>query len=184
MAVAFAGVILGLALVHRHTDGERDRGHRLLAEVADVLVRDQHNLSELRLVNVYLARELARRGDHDEAIALMSAALDHMVREGQMLSWGTPATGVLVETLLDRGAEGDVAKAEAAVERLAVTPADDDLAIREIWLLRMRALIARARRDDVTYRNLVGEHRAMADSLGYEGHINWAATMGGSGSTH
>ena len=30
-----------------------------------------------------------------------------------------PATGVLVETLLDRGAESDVAEAEAVIERLA-----------------------------------------------------------------
>ena len=34
--------------------------------------------------------------------------------------WGISATGVLVETLLDRGADADVAEAEAAIERLAV----------------------------------------------------------------
>ena len=184
MAVAFSGVILALALVHHHRDPERERGQKLLAEIADILERGQHNLSELRLVDAYLARELARRGDHDDAIRLLFTALDELVREGQLLSWGIPATGVLVETLLDRGAEGDVAKAEAAVERLAAVPAGDELAIREIWLLRMRALLARVRGDGVTYRNLVGEYRAMAETLGYEGHINWAATMGGSGSTH
>ena len=32
---------------------------------------------------------------------------------------------VLVETLLDRGADGDVAEAEAAIERLAAAPADE-----------------------------------------------------------
>jgi hypothetical protein len=31
----------------------------------------------------------------------MRAALDHLIRSGQLLSWGIPATGVLVETLLD-----------------------------------------------------------------------------------
>ncbi len=40
-------------------------------------------------------------------------------RAGQLLSWGIPATGVLVETLLDRGADGDVAEAEAAIEQSA-----------------------------------------------------------------
>ena len=35
----------------------------------------------------------------------MRAAADHLFREGQLLGWGIPATGVLVETLLDRGAE-------------------------------------------------------------------------------
>ncbi len=124
-ALAFARVTLGLALVHRHTDAERDRGQKLLAEVSDVFLRRGHNLCELPLVNVYLARERARRGDRDEAIPLMRAAVDHLVREGQLLSWGIPATGVLVETLLDRGADGDVAEAEAAIERLAAAPADD-----------------------------------------------------------
>jgi hypothetical protein len=52
--------------------------------------------------------------------------------------------GVLVETLLDRGTDGDVAEAETAIERLAAAPTDDRLAIREIWLLRLRALLARA----------------------------------------
>ena len=115
IALVFARVILGLALIHRHTDAERDRGQQILAEVSEVIERRGHSLSELRLVNAYLARERARRGDRDEAIPLMFAAVDQLVREGQLLSWGTPATGVLVETLLDRGAEGDVAEAEAAI---------------------------------------------------------------------
>ena len=155
MAVVFARAMLGLALVHRHTDAERDRGQKLLAEVSDVILRRGHNLSELRLVNVYLARERARRGDRDEAIPLMRRRRRRSVREGQLLSWGIPATGVLVETLLDRGAEGDVAEAEAAIERLAAAPADDGLVMRDIWLLRLRALLARARGDDVAYRDLV-----------------------------
>ena len=168
---------LGLALVHRHTDAERDRGQKLLNEASDVILRRGHNLSELPLINVYLARERARRGDRDEAIPLMRAAVDELVREGQLLSWGIPATGVLVETLLDRGAEGDVAEAEAAIDRLAAAPADDGLVMREIWLLRSRALLARARGDDVAYRDLVGRYRAMAESLGFEGHIAWAEAM-------
>ena len=109
--------------------------------------------------------------------ALMCAAVDHMAREGQLLSWGMPATGVLVETLLERRAEGDVAEAEAAIERLAAAPGDDGLAMREIWLLRLSALLARARGDDVAYRDLVRRYRAMAESLGFEGHMAWAAAM-------
>ena len=107
----------------------------------------------------------------------MFAAVDELVREGQLLSWGIPATGVLVETLLDRGAEGDVAEAEAAIERLAAAPADEGLAIRDIWLLRLRALLARARGDDVAYQDLVSRYRAMAESLGFEGHIDCAKAM-------
>ncbi len=49
-----------------------------------------------------------------------------------------------METPLDRGADGDVAEAEAAIERLAAAAADDALVMREIWLLRLRAPLARA----------------------------------------
>ena len=76
------------------------------------------------MVNVYLAGERARRGDRD-AISLMRAAVDHLFREGRRLAWGIAATGVLVQTLLDRGAAADVAEAEAAIERLAIAPSDE-----------------------------------------------------------
>jgi hypothetical protein len=177
MAVVFAGAIPGLALVHRNTDAELDRGRKLLAEVSDVILRRGHNLSELRLINVYLARDRARRGERDEAIPLMVAAVDELIREGQLLSWGIPATGVLVETLLDRGAEADVAEAEAAIERLAAAPGGDGLAIRDIWLLRLRALLARARGDEIAYQDLAGRYLEMAKSLGLGGHITWAEAM-------
>ena len=101
-----------------HTATERDRGQKLLAEVSEVLLRQGQHLGDLPIVEVYLARERARRGDRDEAIPLMRAAVDHLFREGRLLAWGIPATGVLVETLLDRGADGDVAEAEAAIEQV------------------------------------------------------------------
>ena len=55
--------------------------------------------------------------------------------------------------------------------------ADDGSAMRDITLLRLRALLARARGDDVAYRDLVSRYRAMAESLGFEGHIAWAEAM-------
>jgi class 3 adenylate cyclase len=177
LAVAFTRVTLGVALVHRHTAAERDRGQKLLAEVSDVFLRQGHNLSELPLLNTYSARESARRGDRDDALAVMHAAVDHLFRDGQLLEWGIPATGVLVETLLDRGADSDVAGAEAAIERLAAAPTDDGLVIREVWLLRLRALLARARGEGVNYLGFVNRYREMATSLGFEGHIAWAEAM-------
>ena len=134
---------LGLALVHRTHRAERERGQKLLGEVREVCLQRGFHLAELPIVNVYLARERARRGDRDDAIPLMRAAVDDLIRAGQLLAWGIPATGVLVETLLDRGADGDVAEAEAAIDRLAAAPADEGLVIRDIWLLRLRALLAR-----------------------------------------
>jgi hypothetical protein len=177
MALAFARTALGVALVHRQTAAERDRGQTLLAEVSDVFLRRGHNLGDLPIVNAYLARERARRGDRDDTIPLMSAAVDHLFREGQLLGWGIPVTGVLVETLLDRGADSDVAEAEAAIERFAAAPADEGLVIREIWLLRLRALLARAHGDDTAYADFRDRYRDMARTLGYEGHIAWAEAM-------
>jgi class 3 adenylate cyclase len=176
-AVAVARLTLGFALVHHQTDAERDRGHTLLAEVGEVFLRRGHNLGDLPAVEVYLARERARRGDRDDAIPLMRAAVDHLFREGQLLLWGPAATGVLVETLLERGADGDVAEAQAAIERLATASADDGLVMREIWLLRLHALLARAHGDDTGYRDYRDRYRSLATSLGYEGHIAWAEAM-------
>ena len=44
-------------------------------------------------------------------------------------------------------------------------------------LLRMRALLARARGEDSTYRDSRDRYRAMATSLGFEGHMKWAEAM-------
>ena len=83
----------------------------------------------------------------------------------------------MVETLLERGAEGDLAEAQEAIGRLANLPADEGWAMLEITLLRLRALLSRGHGDDVAYRDLVGRYRAMAESLGFEGHIDWAEAL-------
>jgi hypothetical protein len=79
--------------------------------------------------------------------------------------------------LLDHGTDGDVAEAKAAIERLAAAPADDGLVIRDIWLRRLRALLARADGDEAAYRDLRDRYRAMAKTLGFDGHIAWAEAM-------
>jgi len=177
IALSNAWAALGLALVYRQTVAERDRGEKLLTEVSEVFLRRGHNLSDLPIISVYLARERARRGDRDEAVPLMRATVNDLFREGMLLAWGVPAAGVLVETLLDRGADGDVAEAEAAIERLAAAPTDDALAVRDIWRLRLRALLARAHGDKARYREYRDRYRDMANTLGFEGHIEWAEEM-------
>jgi hypothetical protein len=176
LALATARVTLGVALVHRRSDGERDRGKKLLVEVSEAYARGGHNLMDLPIVEVYLARETARRGDSNGAIPLMRAAVDALFREGLLLGWGFPATGVLVETLLDRGAESDLVEAEAAINRLARLPTDG-LMVRDIWLLRLHALLARARGDGAAYAHLRDRYRDTARTLGLEGHIAWAEAM-------
>ncbi len=99
-----------------------------------------------------------------------------MFHRGQ-LGYCTGATAFLVETLLERGAGDDVAEAEAAIDRLAAAPDDDGLVAREVWLLRLGALLARAHGDDAAYRDYRDRYRAMATSLGFEGHMKWAEVM-------
>ena len=177
LQLGVAWLTLGLALVHRHTDAERDRGQQLLAEVREVFRRGGHFLCDLPMLDVYVAREAARRGDRDQAIPLMRAAVDQLVDGGQLLSWGVPATGALVETLLERGAESDVAEAVAAIERLAAAPADEGLMLTEIWLQRLRALLARAQGDFDAYTRSRDRYRDMARTHGFEGHTAWAEAM-------
>ena len=78
LALAFTQMALGVALAHRQTDADRDHGHELLAEVGDMFLRLRDVLLDLQFINVYVARERARRGDRDAAIPLMRAAVDHL----------------------------------------------------------------------------------------------------------
>jgi class 3 adenylate cyclase len=176
-ALAQARGALGVALVHRHPAAERGRGHKLLAEGCEMCRRSGQALSGVPFFEAYVARERARRGDRDQAIPLMRAAVEHFCEGRRLAGLGVPVTGVLVETLLDRGADGDVAEAEAAIERLAAAPAEEGLVIRDIWLLRMCALLARAHGDATAYMDLRDRYRDMATSLGFEGHIAWAEAM-------
>jgi AAA ATPase domain len=177
LAVALTRMTLGTALAHRPTGGERDRGQKVLAAVSEVFLRRGHNLSELPIVDVYSGRERARCGGRDDAIPLIRGAVDHLFRDERLLAWGVPATGVLVEILLDRGAAADAAEARAAIERLAAARADEGLVIREIWLLRLHALLARAHGDDTAYRDYRDRYRDMARTLGFDGHMKWADAM-------
>jgi hypothetical protein len=184
VAVAISRMTLGIALVHRPTGTERDQGQRILAELGDVFLRRGFFLAELPIVEVCVAREKARSGDLDGAIPIMRVAVDDQFREGRLLGWSIPTTGALVETLLDRRAEGDLVEADAAIERLAeaaierlAAPSDGGFAVRDIWLLRLRALSARAHGDDASYTHFRDRYRDMAKTLGFEGHIEWAEAM-------
>jgi adenylate cyclase len=131
---------------------------------------------ELWDVDGYTARDRAARGDRDGALPLMRTAVKELIQAGQFPHCDA-STGALVEMLLDRGADADIDEAEAAIARLAAAPADDGLVIREVWLLRLRALLAHAKGDDTAFRDYRDRYRAMAKSLGFEGHIAWAEAM-------
>jgi hypothetical protein len=173
IALIFAEYALGVTLLHRDGAADRDRGLELMVQAREWQRGRMPSL--VPLTELVDARERARRGERDTAIPVMRKALDVLRQAGQV-GYGVFGTGNLVETLLDRGAEGDLAEAQEAIDWLANLPADGS-AMVEITLLHMRTLLARARGDDVAHRDLVSRYRAMAESLGFEGHIAWARAM-------
>jgi hypothetical protein len=174
-ALGLAAYTLAVGLLNRDAAADRHRGLELMMQTRDIWLR-KRALFLIPVTDLWAARETAKRGDRDAAIPVMRQAVDEL-RQAEHLFYGVWGTGVLVETLLERGTQGDLAEAQEAIDRLAVQWVDDGSAIREITLLRLRALLSRARGDDVAYRDLVARYREMAKSLGFEGHIAWAEAM-------
>lgn len=176
IALGLARVTMGYALLNRESPADRERGLTILGEVRQMCLSGRFYLSELVGIDVYTARERAKRGDRAGTIRILRQAIDDLFHSGQ-LSYNILATGILAETLVDRGAKGDLAEAEAAINRLAAIPVEDRLILRDIMLLRSRALIARAKGDDAGYREFRDRYREIASRLGFEGHMALAAAL-------
>jgi hypothetical protein len=173
-ALGLAAYTLGVGLLNQDAAADRDRGLESMLQARDVWLRRRIHFL-IPVTDVWAARETARRGDRDAAIPVMRQALDEL-RQGYPF-YGLWATGVLVETLLERAAGGDLAEAQEATDWLANLSADDRSAILDITLLRLRALLARARGDAVDFQDLLSRYRETAESLGFEGHIVWAEDL-------
>jgi len=61
----------------------------------------------------------------------------------RQLAYGPAGTAFLVEALLARGSKSDLGGAQSAIDRAGTLPADEGLALRDIWVLRLRALFTR-----------------------------------------
>jgi hypothetical protein len=99
-----------------------------------------------------------------------------LTNSGEILIRGA-ASAALVTALLMRGHDTDVREAEAVVDQLAGAPTEPGFVLNDIWLLRLRALLARAHGDAPTYAHFRDRYRDMATSLGFDGHIAWAEAM-------
>jgi adenylate cyclase len=176
IALGVARVAMAHVLLHRDSQADRDRGLELLDEVGEMVRQGRYYLSELPVILMYNAFAAARRGDREDALSLLRTAVDDSFSSGQ-LPHCLLTTRALVQTLINRPDDGDVAEAEAAIERLEAAPAEDGLVLRDVWLLRLRALLAKVRGDEVTYREFRDHYRDMAESLGFEGHLTWAESM-------
>jgi adenylate cyclase len=109
-------------------------------------------------------------------VELALTVVDDLFDSGEYI-WSALATTVLVEALLQRGDDADLRDARAAIDRLAAVPMDPGFVLYEITLLRLRALVARALGDEAAYRDYRDRYRAMARTLGFEGHIAWAEAL-------
>ncbi|HEY2502787.1 MAG TPA: AAA family ATPase, partial [Mycobacterium sp.] len=125
IALIFAEYSLGAALLNRDAAADRHRGLELMVQAREW--QRERMPSLVPLTELLAAGERARRGDRDAAIAVMRKAVDELHQEGR-LGYGVLGTSILVEALLERGAEGDLAEAQEAIDRLANLLADDGAA--------------------------------------------------------
>ena len=175
LALGFALFAMGVALVERNSAAAA-RGLQLLRQVREMSVGDRFYRAHVPLINAWIGRGVARCGDREGALPVLRSANDDLFDGGQF-GHCTAATRLLVRELLVDSDESGVGEAEAAIERLAAVPVLDGLAIQQITLLELRALLARAKGDEVAYRDCRDRYRAMATSLGFEGHMKWAEAM-------
>jgi class 3 adenylate cyclase len=168
--------VLGIALGTREDAADHQRGIELFAQVREMCVQQRFYQSELPAFELHAARDSVLRGDCESAVPVIRRVLNEFLEAGQ-LAYGAVGTTFLVEALLGCGTEGDVAEAQSAIDRASKLPPDESLVLRDVWLLRLRALVARAHGDDDAYRELADRYGAVAKSLGFEGHIAMAAAM-------
>ena len=175
VGLELAHLAQGLVLSRRPTSAGRDVALEVLRRARDAQVRQRH-LVYATMADIRIAELTAEAGEVQGAIERARSIVDRLFENGQMLVRGA-ATAALVESLLRGGSDSDLVEAEAAIERLAAVPTDPGFVLNEIPLLRMRALLAQAHGDEAAYRDCRDRYRAMATSLGYEGHMKWAEAM-------
>ncbi|OBH71235.1 cyclase [Mycobacterium mantenii] len=175
LALDLAQSVHGLALTYQ-SGPARERAFELLAKVRERIVDNRFALTNLPIIDVHIAREKARTGDIAGSIESARAIVDELLNSGGCI-WTALAITVLVEALLQRGGEGDLDEAARAMDQLVAVPTDPGFVVNEISLLRLRALLARARGDEASYRDHRDRYRAKAASLGFEGHMRWAEAM-------
>jgi adenylate cyclase len=165
---------LAIAMAHGSGDS-RARGLEILDEVRKFAVQRRYSRTAIPIVDCLRAQDLRRRGDVDGAIDLARTMVTDLIDIGAS-TWVPLATAALVESLLQRGSARDLEEAQTAIDRLAAVPIDRGLVFYDVWLLRLRALTARAR-GDADYCDCRDRYRSKVIELGYEGHIAMAEAM-------
>jgi len=173
VAVAYALINCAIALLHKDSEAS---GLEYLAQAKQMLVTEQLTMTLRRMSVIEFARERARSGDIDGAIELANGVLAQQFDTGEMIFRG-PATTALVEALLARGSAADFEDAERAVDTLEAVPTEPGFVLHQLPILRLRALLARARGDDDGYRQFSKRFRDKAKEAEFEGYLAQAEEM-------
>lgn len=170
-----ARYVRGMTLL-THGGPHRDEGIGLLSQAREAAVCERFTMALIGFIDIHLVNEKIRMGELDEAVELARPAVAADYDAGGTIMRAA-AVAALVEALLNRRAPNDVDEAQAAVERLEAVPTEPGFVFNKIWLLRMRALLAGALDDTAAYRDYRDSYRAMANALGFDGHVAWAREM-------
>jgi adenylate cyclase len=166
--------MLATALAYRD-DPDRQPALDAMDEIREMSVGNRFTRTAIAIIDAWKAQEQARQGDRNGALEQLRSVVAEL-RSAPQFARYIAATPILVETLLSGADEADLREAEAVIDQLASAPGDD-LVFRDIMLLRLRTMLARAQGDEQFYREHRDNYRAMAKSLGFEGHIKWAEAM-------
>jgi adenylate cyclase len=175
-AVTYALMIRATTLIHSGSD--EGAGHEFLMKASELIVNQQLTMTLRRMSDIEFARQRARSGNIDGAIDLATTVLAEQIDTGEMIFRG-PATTVLVEALLARGRAVDLKDAQRAIDRLAEVPTEPGFVLHELPVLRLRALLARARGDESGYQRFLQRFRAKAQEADFEGCLAQADAMAG-----
>ncbi len=174
-ALASARFLRGLILA-QCGGPQRAEGFELLGQSRETALRDRVNQAALQQLKVERAKEEARTGDLDAAVARLRAVVEEQFRSDAVMFLGAGVTA-FVEALLQRGGEADVSEAAVAIEQLGAVSTEPDFVLFDVALLRLRALLARARGDEDSYRDFAQRYGETAASYGFEGHLALAQLL-------
>ena len=171
LALVLIRMIFAMALIHDGAD--RQRGYGILRELRETCVREGFALNVVPFFETYLALETAEGGNPDRAIANLRAVADEVLRHGSQSNVDLTLR-FMVELLIARG---ELEQAESGIERIRAFPLDAAPVARDLTVLHLTALLARARGDEATHREMTERHRAIANQLGFDGDMGAAAVL-------
>lgn len=174
VALALAQVARGLVLT-RTAPADHGAGVELITDGRAALLL-QRNLLGVSMVDIDRTVMEADTGHLDHAVEIGRATVDDLIASGEMVLRGA-AISALVTALLKRSAAADIGEAETLIERLSSTPTESGFVMTDIWVARLRALLAQAHGDVRAYRDHRDRYRTMAATYGFEGHMAWAKAM-------